>query len=86
MTKQEAIHELSTIFGFGFYNEKVEVRNMTIKAMSKEHALQIFADLEAQGYEHVASYLYMQEWRKPGEKDGVIVGKFYGYNRKPGTF
>lgn len=37
MNKQEAIHELSTIFGYGFYNERVdEALNMAIQALEQE--------------------------------------------------
>ena len=36
MTRQEAIHELYDIFGYGFYNEKVdEALNMAIKALEQ---------------------------------------------------
>ena len=37
MTKQEAIYELSNIFAFGFYNDRVdEAANMAIKALEQE--------------------------------------------------
>lgn len=37
MTREEAIHELSTIFGYGFYNERVdEALNMAIDALEQE--------------------------------------------------
>lgn len=37
MTRQEALHELYTIFGYGFYNERVdEALNMAIKALEQE--------------------------------------------------
>lgn len=37
MTREEAVHELSTIFGYGFYNERVdEALNMAIKALEQE--------------------------------------------------
>ena len=58
---------------------------MTIKAMSREHALQIFDELEAQGYTFKTSYLNIQEWVKEG-CETVLVGKFYGYQRYRGLF
>ena len=36
MTRQEALHELYTIFGYGFYNERVdEALNMAIEALKQ---------------------------------------------------
>ena len=41
MTKQEAIYELSNIFAFGFYNDRVdEAVDMAIEALEKEETLQ----------------------------------------------
>lgn len=41
MTREEALHELYTIFGYGFYNERVdEALNMAIKALEQEGTLQ----------------------------------------------
>lgn len=37
MTRQEALHELYTIFGYGFYNERVdEALNMAIKSLEQK--------------------------------------------------
>lgn len=37
MTRQEALHELYDIFGYGFYNERVdEALNMAIKALEQQ--------------------------------------------------
>lgn len=37
MTRQEALHELYTIFGYGFYNKRVdEALKMAIKALEQE--------------------------------------------------
>ena len=41
MTRQEALHELHTIFGYGFYNERVdEALNMAIEALEYEQQRQ----------------------------------------------
>lgn len=41
MTRQEAIYELSNIFAFGFYNDRVdEAANMAIKALEQEETSQ----------------------------------------------
>ena len=55
--------------------------NMTIKALSAEHATKIFEE----GYTYRMSYLNMQEWVHP-ELETVIVGKFYGYHTSRGYF
>lgn len=37
MTRQEALHELYTIFGYGFYNKRVdEALKMAIKALEQK--------------------------------------------------
>lgn len=39
MTKEEALHELNDIFGYGFYNERVdEALNMAIEALEQEQS------------------------------------------------
>ena len=59
--------------------------NMTIKALSAEHATKIFEELRSKGYTYRMSYLNMQEWVHP-DLETVIVGKFYGYHTSRGYF
>lgn len=46
MTRQEAIYELSNIFAFGFYNDRVdEAANMAIKALEQEPTAEYSSDV-----------------------------------------
>ena len=46
MTKQEAIYELSNIFAFGFYNDRVdEAVDMAIEALEQEPTAEYLSDV-----------------------------------------
>lgn len=59
MTRQEALHELYTIFGYGFYNERVdEALNMAIKALEQKPSEDCIDRYSALAELHPLSYEY----------------------------